>query len=1164
MNSLERGVSIIEASAGTGKTYTLCRIVLRLVVEKGIPIDRILAITFTQAATNELKSRIRELLYDSLHQVLSQNVEEPILKDLIVPGGIDPEIAKCRLRHSLEIFDDASISTIHGFCKRSLEFVSLESEIPFDANLEPVDRELIDQFKNEYIRIHILEHSALLTAFYQQKAIYSKRLDFIAKECVAHPYASLEPKPAVNRSEELQSSYQNALAALAQFLDEAESATERLSKNSRQYKAFATPERRHALIALIERGYPFATDIPILEDFSSIAWRKALKKSEKERSIPEFLDHFDVLHRLLSNAFDALIASYREWLFKNLREEKERRNVISFNDLLHTLDKALKDSTGDGVAQAIANQFDAALVDEFQDTDPIQFNIVNRLFGNDSHYLFFIGDPKQAIYRFRGADIYAYFNATGSHSFGRILLSDNYRSTESLVGAVNALFESSPDGFAFDRIQFSPATAVRREGPSAPLRINALGLLDSERLVDGIATRSLARTAAKDLANRVAADPELDLSSVAFLVSRNSEADILLDSLSQQGIDAVIKSERSIFKTPEAQSMLQLLNTLSNPSRRSSLHALLLTPIGGYSWKELQSESFEKKTQSVAAFIHEWAHSWFETKFDAGFHELLKLTGADQQLLRQRDGERPYSNLLQLSELLQMESLHSLATPSRLAHWLTSNRESDVTMNEEWQTRLISESGKPQIVTIHKSKGLQYPIVVCPFLSLLRTRPKRDFALYHATDRDDALVIDLSPEGKQSALDSAESEEYAEHLRLIYVALTRAVDECSLYLVPEESATRQKRNPSSFCRLIMGSDRSKRLLEDRELSETFVTRIEEFDSNLISLEPRSLEEPNEESAQELRPREAIAVSEVKALLVPNGKIPHSERILSFSTITRLAHSMDAFNEVEEIRDDENVIEANELNQVPAESVEPSGPSIFTLPKGAHTGNLIHLILEEVDFQDTRNLYETVSDCFNRLRYGFSEFKGVVCDHVRMLIDREIGKGLSLSSIHHNERIPELEFAYPTSHDALKKMAHAFQSANSPGIPQEWIHSLSLEETRVKASMLRGFIDLVFERDDKLYIADWKSNYLGPDASSYSRGALAQAMAQHDYYLQYCLYSVALLRYIESRFPSEDPYDRFGGVFYIFIRGIESTGDNGIFFDRPSKSLIQALDMALKR
>ena len=197
MFELQKGASIIEASAGTGKTYTLCRIVLKLIVEKAIPIDRILAITFTQAATEELNTRIRALLRDCVNELESGKVTEEVLKEILSNDSIDSELARKRLRHSLETFDEASISTIHGFCKRSLDLVSLESDIGFDANLEQIEEELIARLKDEYIRIHILEKSALLSVVFDQNPKYKKRLDLIARECAAHPYALLEPKPSV-------------------------------------------------------------------------------------------------------------------------------------------------------------------------------------------------------------------------------------------------------------------------------------------------------------------------------------------------------------------------------------------------------------------------------------------------------------------------------------------------------------------------------------------------------------------------------------------------------------------------------------------------------------------------------------------------------------------------------------------------------------------------------------------------------------------------------------------------------------------------------------------------------------------------------------------------------------------------------------------------------
>jgi len=393
------------------------------------------------------------------------------------------------------------------------------------------------------------------------------------------------------------------------------------------------------------------------------------------------------------------------------------------------------------------------------------------------------------------------------------------------------------------------------------------------------------------------------------------------------------------------------------------------------------------------------------------------------------------------------------------------------------------------------------------------------------------------------------------------VALTRAVDECSLYLCPEERTSRQKRLPSSFSQLVLGSENAVNLLGQNEISTALLSSIQTFDSDCIAVNERPLVRPSQ------LPTTSVAVSRQKGLIaqaraIAHGSIPVAERILSFSTITRIAHAHDLVQE--EIDNDEIELEPPPEPEIAEDliEIEHEGPTVFNLPKGAHTGNLFHSILEELDFQDPDSIDDCVHQAFTRLRYGYVEHRPIVIELIQTLLRKPLSDDLRLDRISPSQRIPELEFAYPTSVDTLRKISNALVKHPSPGIPRSWAEGLDLSQTRVGASLLRGFIDLVFEHNGQLYILDWKSNHLGDRISDYRQELLDLAMSPHDYYLQYCLYAVALKRYLELRSPQTDFYDRFGGVYYLFLRGISEREKSGIFFDRPDRKLLEALDEAI--
>ena len=1157
MIPLSKGVTLIEASAGTGKTYTLCQIILRLIISDNIPIDRILAVTFTQAATEELINRIRNLLKDSLEQLESQNITDESLQSVLEQSPTDALVACQRLSNSLQLFDETVIATIHGFCKRCLETLSLESGAPFDAALEPIDDELISQLKDEFIRIHILERSYLLTLAYHSSARYSKKFKTVARESAAHPYARIKPEPNDVDYRQFDAAFQEIQKSIDSLLRNADKFIASLKANSRFARRLNEPYESNPLAALARRERPLVEDLKLLEDLSLSYWLKAVKKGHESLDPPEACAAIDRLLNQIENSIDGLVWEYREWLFRILSQEKERRNIVSFNDLIHLLHKTLRSDAGDSFAKAISVQYDAVLVDEFQDTDPVQYDIIHRLFGDGSKFLFYIGDPKQAIYRFRGADIFAYFKATEHSGNHRLQLSVNYRSTPKLIYAVNAIFSSSLDGFGIDRIQFFPSEPSQTSQSDHSLQIRAIEFEQTALKTRADLVADLASASATQLADRINCDSSLDPGAVAFLVSTNREADILHKELGSRGIDAVVRSDKSVFQTESVDIMLQLLEAVSHPSRQSIVKALLLTPICGKSWDELLDEGADSEVHEILDFLHDWSREWHSSDFDTQFQKFIALTGAENRLLGNPEGERLLTDLCQLSELLQGEANSRLTSPSHLSNWLVSMKEANVSNREDWQSRLRSDEGKPQIITIHKSKGLQFPIVICPFLSGLRAKPSKDLALYHDSEYADSLVIDLNPKEKSPASQKSEIEEYAEHLRLIYVALTRAADECLVYLYPEDLL--REKEPSSISRLFLGTEIARTARKTKTLAKTIASKLESLQPESIDFQNLPFENINPNVSVDLQKRSDFL--DPNPLPIPPDASPREERVLSFSTITRIAES-ESSDTVEIEYDEPDATKDQADTEILKIEESSSEPSIFSLPKGALTGNLIHAILESIDFQSPANIKEIAEQAFQKLQYGNHDHLPIVVNHIRSLVATSLSDRFSLEQISSEDRIAELEFAFPTGKDPLPRIARAFREHAALPMTKNWVDSLGLERAAIRSSFMRGFIDLVIHFQGHYYILDWKSHYLGNQISDYAESALIEEMESSDYFLQYCLYSVALKRYLEMKYPTGDYYSYFGGVLYVFIRGINKHGQEGIFFDRPSRSLLDALDEAL--
>lgn len=1155
MIRLQKGATLIEASAGTGKTYTLCRIALQLTLEKGIPLDRILAVTFTEAATEELAARIRQLYEECLRQIETGEIEEALLRELMDRDGFDAAASTRLLRYSLEVFDEVPISTIHGFCKRSLEQVALETRSPIDAELKPVESELIVQLQTEYIRQSILESSTALSAAFANQSGFAEKLAEIGRQAFTRPYARIRPEARDVSTAELDRMFGDLPGQLHKLLDEAPDCLPHLKSNMRIAKILARADS--PLRAAARRGSLLPEDLSWLGEFHRDKWDKSVKKSGACMAVPAFVDTVSTFLVQLRDAFDALAARYRPWLAERLRAAKERANVITFNDLLHSLNRALQADDSGRVAQLIASRYDAALIDEFQDTDRVQFQIAHQLFGDGTKYLFFIGDPKQSIYRFRGADIYAYFEATRDGGLPQITLGENFRSAPGLVRAVNELFEFSRAKFADDRIAFRPVTPARDDlvapfDSPAPFTIRHFATTGAQAPASASDyRRALADLAADDFARRLNSDTAFKADGATFLVNNRYEAEALNDALLRRGIAAAIRAERSIFATSEADDLKQLLAALANPSRTSLKRGALALLDRRLDAARIAADGFEDLAAPAIEFLADWARAWFELNVDVAFRRFVQLLDGLSPPVNDPDAERRHANLAQLAELLSEARDSEGLSPRGLLNWLSRSAELDASQEEAWQTRISSDDGKPQIVTIHKSKGLQFPVVVLPFLGLLRAKSDESYAIYHESGSN--VVIDFDPASNRDGYERAQREALAEQIRLIYVALTRAVYENVVYLCPEELRSRGLAG-SSFARFLLGKD-------DATTAEvaTALESLAQASDGAIRYEQVAHEEGPRVRLQREPDRSPGLVRE-RALSRPIGP---AARVLSFSALSRslrldeaaaLAHS-------ESDNDDADGEPArDETVEEPSDAL-----SIFTLPKGTRAGDLLHLILERYDFSQPDMLAETTREAFRALQFEPREYEPIVAAQIQAIGQATLHSKYGtfrLKDIDPGARIAELEFAYPTDGDVRASLAAAFRDAPLGTIPEAWTRRFESKSAPVSASMLRGFIDLVFEREGRLYIVDWKSNYLGARPSSYSDSAMRAAMAEHDYFLQYCLYAVAAKRFLAWRFPQDDFAERFGGVFYVFARGVAPGKDTGIYYDLPPVELLDALDQAL--
>ncbi|MFW5906362.1 MAG: UvrD-helicase domain-containing protein, partial [Desulfobia sp.] len=860
--------------------------------------------------------------------------------------------------------------------------------------------------------------------------------------------------------------------------------------------------------------------------------------------------------------------------------------VVSYDDLLLILARALEDEDAERLAALISNQFKAALIDEFQDTDPLQYQIFSRIYQDSkSTLLYIIGDPKQAIYSFRGADVFSYLEAVRSADT-RDNLGFNFRSEPGLIRAVNTLFSQRDFPFLFEEIPFSPAAPaavgdsdrgnrhngeIRTKGEKEALTFNGksepplqLWLGSRPQGESGLvnkaeATQSVVSALAYEVCTLltggrngeiIIGDRPLQAGDIAVLVRRNKEAGQVLEGLKQFGIGGVIQAGDDLFKSREAEELELVLQAVADPFNETAVRSALTTDLlPGTVATVAELESERDRLASWCQRFQEYCHLWQIKGFMAMFRFLLEREGIRSQALHFFDGERRLTNVLHLGESLDRYTREYHKGMASVLRYLSENRQSrEGDVPEERQMRLESDEDRVRIVTVHTSKGLQYPVVFCPFAWGGGDPSKQEEVLFHR-DEDLRPCLDLGSTDWQRHKEIARRETLAEELRLLYVALTRAINRC--YLVWGPFNTAQKSALGWLLHGSSGSGGSSPSVPQIALKEM---SDEDIFSDLESLKSQAGGEieinplPGEECF--LTPR----LDQETGLEGPvfRGNIPRDFRIASFS------YMVDQGRRSREEMTGEGYFLHNREEE-----------SFF--PRGAKTGNLFHDLLESLDFQEIsggllpEGEQEDSPAAFveARLRdYGFTPVwrdavGEILTNTVNTLLD---DRDLRLKDVDRSSRLCEMEFYFPLSKTTGGLLSEVLTSHG--GVYKE-MAGLGFPEIR---GFMKGYIDLVFYWQGRYHILDWKTNYLGTEKADYRARQLTPVMTEEHYILQYLVYTVALHQYLSLRLPGYSYQDHFGGVYYLFLRGLEPDfgGEYGVYYDFPPESLIEDLTAIFKQ
>ena len=1174
------GTNLIEASAGTGKTYTIAALFLRLIVEKDLAPDKILVVTFTRAAVEELRARLYRVLQDARECFLRRDFPAA---DFIRIIRKDPaqtlEEKLGRVTRALRDFDECAVFTIHGFCQRMLLENVFSGATRYDTELISDQAELLLEALRDFWRSHIYPAPECVMAHFLQNGL--ELFAGLYKFRERNPDLRVAAPPGQTNGRELTASFARLKKACAQLKAARPAAPadtiawfelERKILDGRSYKKNYIKSAARVIHEFCRSSDPVidAKTREKLGKFTSTELREKSKNGEIPdheffRLADEVARQYDEFTKLKERYLLHLKARMFDYVFDRLSKRKKKDNVQSFNDLITSLRQSLAGPRGGRLGRAIRRRFSVALIDEFQDTDPGQYAIFNTLFSSAA--LFLIGDPKQAIYSFRGADVYAYLQAA-SRVEHRYTLATNYRSDQGLVRAVNGLFgrEMTAVPFAEKDIAFQPVKAAitdssliiedKKSDPALTIWTIDSAIYEGEKITGGKVRPLINQAVTAEIHRLLSLAGEgratighngetRPLRPADFAVLTRSRKDMipLQSMLVRAGIPCVTSSAADIFDSAEAREMELLLQALARPGNEGALKAALAQPLFGLDGRNLQELAADPfiRERWALAFQH-YQELFRESGFLGMFRVILREEKIKERLPGLAGGERHLVNILHLAEIIQERQEANGAGLNELLNWFSGCRADSLRREEEFELRMESDDNAVRLITIHKSKGLEYPIVFAPFVWGGSEPGAR---LCH--DEEGRMTLYLDREQFAARRTAAFRESMSENLRLFYVALTRARHRCYTFWTKFTSHARTHTSAPAYLfldggRVIDSPDPPGELkkaydeLADVDALKDYLEERLGHVREYVAVAPL----PGQDGLPPLLPESDRP--KLEAAVFP-GSIPPAWQIASFSRLTGEAHQAAPGRR---FTDEPAQIMADEF-------------TIFTFPRGARPGTFMHELLEHLDFTGSLGgrLEKTITAALEK--YGFApEFAPAVRQMLENVVSQPLD-GFTLSLVPEDRRLNEMEFYFPLKKITPAELAAVFGGAVSADSVNDLF---SRETSRLTFSPLHGymhgFIDLVFAHQSRYYLIDWKSNYLGGRTEDYGPEAINRAMSENFYFLQYHIYTLALHLYLGSRLPDYD-YDRdFGGVCYLFLRGLAPPGATGVYFHKPARLLIDRL------
>ena len=1170
---------LIEANAGTGKTYTIVGIFVRLLIEKKVTVDQILVVTFTRKATAELRGRILNRLRSCLSALTERKEsidEDDAFLNEFLNRTEDRTDAINRLKAAVQNFDESNVLTIHGFCQKVLKEAALYTKTPFDLEVTQRDH-LLDRAVEDCWRIFMDRYSSTEPGKYYITKLLKiaetpDSLKNVLISLLRKPYARIEAETLDNPVEFLE----NVLELKNEMREVWESEREVLEEifqttGISRYQQHLESRKKKLVDFLYDDTYSSDTFKQLSYFTSEYLYDDGnLKNNGQPTKEHHFFDLCQQYSDLVSDIgrvsttilyrFNQEIKKQRELLVKSSGE-------ITYDDLLNTMENALLREEGSSELRAeLLEKYPFALVDEFQDTDPVQYNIFDSIYPESSgnHSLMMIGDPKQAIYGFRGADVYTYLKAKKGNTEDVHRLDKNFRSTPGLIEAINQIFAGDKNSFIEDRIQFEPSRPGKNEpkpglllngSESAPLKITAFTGFESNK--DSVRNTVYSQTV-KEIAGLLEQseegrvlidDKKLEAGDIAVLVSGHKDAEEIKRRLKKVGVDAVTYSRQKVFETFEANRLELVMKAVLNFSNNYAVNNALMSGLFGLKLDQLyELKENEKQNRELREFLEDLQDRWQQKGFYSMFRKLMIHNNRISELADLENAERVFTNLFHLADVCSRAELEGKLDPVSLHTWFCKEMTAG---DEDDENTLLLESDQNlvKISTIHNSKGLEFPVVFCPTLWQGFDNSKKLLVEYHGEETDDSIIniSQTDSEQRNEAVLNSRIESVAEEVRKTYVALTRAKYECRIIWKAHTNS-----NLSGLGAVLLGREKfikyqDEKVKEDRELSdEMFTEALEDLeDSKLIGvtflkeseLEPRT---------ERVRWKESRKSELYAHTYNGRGKLPVMHISESFSSLVH--HKSPGEPDYDQFLE-----EYDDALQVKQEAKKEL--NIFTFPRGATAGTAMHKLFEDPKFEfnaaANTSHTEIIHDVFER--YGFDEkWVSVIEQMMKNVAGAKVGP-LKMANIESGDYISEMEFHFSSAKVKSDELFEIIRNDSNPVISDE----------KVKCYMT-GFIDLVVRQNGKYYIIDYKSNHLGDSYEDYSEENMEKEILAAGYDLQYHLYTAALEKYLRKKIKDFDYERDFGGAGYLFLRGIKPGSETGIWFHKPDLSVIEKLEIGLGR